>query len=397
LARGDFPVLCEIALSMVLLVAAGLFLRGALAASNLDPGFELDRVAMVAIDSSLVGYDEPRGRELIARLEERLAGIPGVRSVASAGTVPFGLVSLRQRVSPWEAGAAPEPEQQVEIRFNVAGPDYFETMGIPVLRGRTFLPTEEAAVAVIDEALAERLWPDSEALGRRVRLLSGESEADSEIAELEVVGVVGGIRESLLEREEKPQMWLSNRLRYLAGSHLHLRFESPPDAEALGRVRTAIREVDAKLPVLELRSMRTHLESSFGIWALRAAGRLFAVFAAVALLLTLAGVYGVRAYSVARRSREIGIRMALGSTVGDTLRMVLREGMVVALLGSVVGLVLAAAAARLLAGFLYEVSAKDPLVYGLSVALLFAVALVACLVPARRAARLDPLVALRTE
>ena len=394
LARADLPVLCEIALSMVLLVAAGLFLRGALAAGNVDPGFELDRLAMVEIDPSLVGYDETRGRELILRLEERLAAIPGVRSAASAGTVPFGLISLRESVAASEAGAAPEREDRVDIRFNVAGPGYFETMGVPVLRGRTFLPTEAAAVAVVDERLAERLWPDADALGRRLRLLSVESD---ELAELEVVGVVGEISESLLERDPLPQMWLSNRFRYMANSHLHLRFESPPDVETLGRVRAAIREVDAHLPVLALRAMRTHLESSFGIWALRAASRLFAVFAAVAVLLTLVGVYGVRAYSVARRSREIGIRMALGSSVGDTLRMILREGMVVALVGSAVGLLLASGVARLLAGFLYEVSPSDPLVFGLSFALLFGVALLACLGPARRAARVDPLVALRTE
>jgi len=394
LARADLPVLCEIALSMVLLVAAGLFLRGALAAGNVDPGFELDRLAMVEIDPSLVGYDETRGRELILRLEERLAAIPGVRSAASAGTVPFGLISLRESVAASEAGAAPEREDRVDIRFNVAGPGYFETMGVPVLRGRTFLPTEAAAVAVVDERLAERLWPDADALGRRLRLLSVESD---ELAELEVVGVVGEISESLLERDPLPQMWLSNRFRYMANSHLHLRFESPPDVETLGRVRAAIREVDAHLPVLALLAMRTHLESSFGIWALRAASRLFAVFAAVALLLTLVGVYGVRAYSVARRSREIGIRMALGSSVGDTLRMILREGMVVALVGSAVGLLLASGVARLLAGFLYEVSPSDPLVFGLSFALLFGVALLACLGPARRAARVDPLVALRTE
>jgi ABC-type antimicrobial peptide transport system permease subunit len=201
----------------------------------------------------------------------------------------------------------------------------------------------------------------------------------------------------VLDREVKPQLWLSNRRRYLANSHLHLRFATPPDAEMLVQVRAAIREVDAELPVLTLRSMRTHLESSPEIWMLRAAGRLFAVFATVALLLTLAGVYGVRAYSVARRSREIGIRMALGSSVGDTLRMILREGLHLALVGSLLGLLLAAGVARLLAGFLYEVSWGDPLVFGLSFALLFAVALVACLGPARRAARLDPLVALRTE
>ena len=394
LARSELPVLCEIALSMVLLVAAGLGLKGGLAAGNIDPGFELDGQAVVEVDPSLAGYDETRGRELILRLEERLAAIPGVRSVASAGTLPFGMMSLEERTAPPDAGPTPEPDRQLRLGFNVAGPGYFETMGIPVLRGRTFGPTEEAAVAVIDQRLAELMWPDAEALGRRLRLLS---DASAEHAEVEVIGVVGEIRDSVLDREPKPRVWLSNRVRYVPNSHLHLRFESPPDADTLARVRSAVREVDARLPVLELRSMRDHLDASAEIWMLRAGGNLFAVFAAIALLLTLAGVYGVRAYSVARRSREIGIRMALGSSVGDTLRMILREGMLLALFGSLLGLLLAAGMARLLTSFLYEVSATDPVVFGLSFALLFLVALVACLGPARRAARVDPLVALRTE
>jgi predicted permease len=394
LARSDVPLLFEIALSMVLLVAAGLFLKGAWAAAALDPGFELDRLAIVEVDPGLAGYDEARGRELFDRLEERLRAVPGVVSVGTAGTVPFGLVSRSQRVAPAEAGEIPDPERRLRVAFDVAGANYFETMGVPVLRGRAFHPGEDGPVAVIDERLAERLWPGADPLGRRLRLVSDES---AESSELEVVGVVGNIRTAIFEGEEDPRLWLSNRRRYVANAHLHLRFATPPDLVTLQRVRAAIRELDARLPVLGLRSMRTHLDSSPDLWLLRAGARLFAGFAAVALLLTLVGVYGVRAYSVARRAREIGIRMALGSSVGDTLRMVLRDGMRLALGGSLLGLILAAGVARMLASFLYEVSARDPVVFGLSFALLFAVALLACLGPARRAARVDPLRALRSE
>jgi predicted permease len=395
IARADLPVLFEVALSMVLLVSAGLFLKGAFAAARLDPGFELDRQAIVEIDSSLVGYEDEQGRALLARLEERLARIPGVRSVGSAGIVPFGMVSLGEAVAPSEAGADPEEDQRVAAGYNVAGPGYFETMGIPLLRGRTFRRSEGADVAVIDERLAQRLWPDAVALGRHLRVLGRGGEG--ELTEVEVIGVVGPIRDSVFDAEPTPHLWLSNDRRFMSNAHLHLRFDTEPDAAVLGQVRAAIREVDANLPVLDLRSMRSHLESSLELWMLRTGGRLFAAFAAVALLLTLAGVYGVRAYSVARRSREIGIRMALGSSVADTLRMVLREGFRLALFGSVLGLLLSAGAARLLAGFLFQVSASDPLVFGASFLLLFAVAVGACLGPARRAARVDPLQALRTE
>ncbi|HVS62827.1 MAG TPA: ABC transporter permease [Thermoanaerobaculia bacterium] len=394
LARSDLPVLFEIALSMVLLVSAGLFLRGAFAASHLDPGFELDRQAVAEIDSSLLGYEEEQGKDLLARIEERLGRIPGVRSVGSAGIVPFGMVSLGKAVAPSEAGADPEDEQRVAAAYNVAGPGYFETMDIPLLRGRAFRESEGSEVAVIDEVLAHELWPDAEAIGRHLRILGDEQ---GELDEIEVVGVVASIRDSVFDSEPGGHLWLSNDRQYMSNAHLHLLFDTEPDAALLGQIRAAIREVDGKLPVLALRSMRDHLEASVELWVLRTGGRLFTVFAAVALLLTLAGVYGVRAYSVARRSREIGIRMALGSSVADTLRMVLREGFRLALAGSLLGLILAAGAARLLAGFLFEVSASDPLVFGASFLLLFTVAVGACLGPARRAARVDPLQALRTE
>ncbi len=223
------------------------------------------------------------------------------------------------------------------------------------------------------------------------------SDDTGELGEVEVIGVVGPIRDSVFDREPSPRFWLANDRQFMANAHLHVGFDAAPDSAMLEQMRAAIREVDEKLPVLNLRSMRSHLESSLEIWVLRTGGRLFSVFAGVALLLTLAGVYGVRAYSVARRSREIGIRMALGSTVGDTLRLILRDGLRLALIGSVLGLVLAAGAARLLAGFLFEVSAGDPVVFGVAFLLLFGVALGACVVPARRAARLDPLLALRTD
>jgi predicted permease len=394
LARADLPVLLEIALSMVLLVAAGLFLKGAFRAAHVDHGFELDRQAIVEIDTQLIGYEGARRKDLLARLEQRLLVIPGVRSVSSAGTVPFGMIDLITAVAPAEAGAQPEDAQRVVTSYNVAGPAYFETMGIPLLRGRTFRASEGPDVAVVDELLARRLWPDGEALGRRLRIHGDEENGPGE---LEVVGVVGTIRDTLFEADRTPHLWLPDDRRSLPTAHLHLRFDREPDAAALGQVRAAIREVDGKLPVLALRTMRAHLDSSVQLWLLRTTGRLFAAFAAAALLLTLAGVYGVRAYSVARRSREIGIRMALGSSVADTLRLVLREGFRVALLGAVLGTFLAAGAARLLARFLFGVSDRDPLVFGISFLLLLAVALGACVGPARRAARVDPLQALRSE
>ena len=194
------------------------------------------------------------------------------------------------------------------------------------------------------------------------------------------------------------RVYLPHGTSYFPNMHLHLAVTGDPaDPVLLQTIRETVTEVDELLPVLNLRSFRDHLDSSFEVWTLRTGGRLFATFAGVALLLALAGVYGVRAYSVTRRTRELGLRMALGATVRDTAAMVLREGLRVALIGVALGLVAAAGVARLLQSFLFGVSAFDPSIFGGAALLLTAVAMIACLLPARRASTLDPLVALREE
>jgi len=275
------------------------------------------------------------------------------------------------------------------------GDGYFQTMGIPLLRGRGFQASEMAAgtqgVAVIDRLAAEKLWPHGDALGQHLRLLPDGSQPKEQ--DLEIVGVVGNVRQHIIGGGLEPTLYVPFGQQYQADMNIHL--AAAP--RALEAIRQQVRTVDARLPVIALQTMSEHLDSSFDIWTERTGARMFAAMGMVALLLATIGLYGVRAYSVARRTREIGIRMALGARAGDALKLVLREGLMLTGIGLGVGLVLALALGKLLASLLFEVSGVDPLVFGSAALLLAAVSALACYLPARSAARVDPLVALRYE
>ena len=394
-SRNDLPVVFELALSLVLLVSAGLFVRAALQSADLEPGFSLDQSVLLEIDPSLIGYEEDRGRDVATRLQHRLSEMPRVGDVAVAATVPFGMVSLGKRVVDL---AAPEPEADelpgVSARYNIVTGEYFSVLDIPLIQGRTFRPQEAGEVVVVDQLLAERLWPGETAVGRRVRFANDE---DDEVG-AEVIGVVGTVRESVFDRDDRPHVYEPFHQAYSANMHLHLQVSGAAnDPQLLQSIRSAVGEVDEALPLLMAVSLQEHLSDGFEVWALRTGGRLFGLFAAMTLLLALAGVYGVRAYSVQRRQREIGLRMALGASARNTIELIMKDGFKVIAIGAVIGLALSAGVAKLLESFLFEVDSWDPTVFGASVVLLALVAMVACLLPARRASRLDPLVALRAE
>jgi putative ABC transport system permease protein len=217
----------------------------------------------------------------------------------------------------------------------------------------------------------------------------------------EVVGVVGNVQENIFQRgESQPHLYVPFGQQYQADMNIHLKVTAQgKDAEArlLETIRREIRSVDNHLPVLALKTLRQHLEGSFDLWIVRTGARMFGIFGGVALLMAMVGLYGVRAYTVARRTREIGIRMALGADASDTLRMILREGLIVTSIGAGIGLLLSVAVGKVLSSFLYKVSGADPAVFLAAAILLSAISLLACYVPARNAARVDPIVALRCE
>jgi predicted permease len=336
-ARRNLLVMSQIALSLVLLSAAGLFIRSSVRAARVEPGFRVSGEMLAEVDGSLAGYDETRSRETYRALVDRLQALPGVESVSLAATVPFGIISLGKSVQrsgdaqSSTAGAASAAE--VPCRYNIVTGDYFQTMGIPLQRGRAFTPADAAgskhSVAILDQAAAEKLWPGGDAVGKNVRLASDGGNQPA--VDAEVVGVVANIQENVIGTQWPPHIYVPFGQAYQSDVNIHLKTSAQgPQAEArlLETVRGEIRAVDPHLPVLALKTMRVHMDGGFDLWVVRTGARMFVIFGGVALLLAAIGLYGVRAYTVAMRTREIGIRMALGARASDALRMMLREGMI---------------------------------------------------------------------
>jgi predicted permease len=406
-ARRNVLVMGQISLSLMLLSAAGLFIRSSVQAARVEPGFRVSGEMLAEVDAGLAGYEETRGWETYRAVVDRLQAIPGVESVSLAATVPFGMISLGktvQRSSDARSSAAGSANSAPEVacRYNIVSGGYFQTMGIPLQRGRAFTSADAAgakfSVAILDQAAAEKLWPGGDAVGKNVRLVSDGGNKSA--VDAEVVGVVANIQESVIGTQRPPHIYVPFGQAYQSDTNIHL-MTSAQDAHAEARlletVRNEIRAVDPHLPVLALKTLRMHMDSSFDLWIVRTGARMFVIFGSVALLLAAIGLYGVRAYTVAMRTREIGIRMALGARASDALRMMLREGMVLFGIGAGVGLLLSLPVGKVLSSLLYRVDSFDPVVLSLAPALLAAVSFVACYIPARRAARLDPMVALRDE
>jgi predicted permease len=392
-SRRNVLVMAQLSLSLMMLTASGLFVRSAMRAAHVEPGFSLERGLVAEVDPSLAGYDEARGRRIYAALLARLKNVPGVESVSLAWTVPFGRVTNGGTIHPAGGGV---PDVEVWAESNIVTEDYFRTLGVPLLLGRSFLPSEMTSgsprhVAVIDKLAAQRLWPKGDAVGKHLRR---DSEA------LEVVGVVGTVQERIVGSQLQPHLYVPFGPDYRADMHIHLKVAArarEAQARMLKTVRGEIRAVDPNLPVLELKTLRDQLNESLDMWVVETGARILGIFGTAALLLAIMGLYGVRAYTVARRTREIGIRMALGASSADTQRMILREGLTVTAIASMCGLLLALALGRILMSFLYDVRPVDMTVLLIAMLLLTIVSMLACYVPARKAARVDPMVALRYE
>ena len=409
-------VVVQIAFSLVLLTAAALFIRGAGKAANVETGLKTDSDYLLEVDASLATYDQSRAQEVYHRMEERLAALPGVEHASIASTVPFGMIDLTKSVR--RAGVQPaldaRPATAAEGRaftatWNSVGANYFTTVGLPLLRGRAFTAVEAMQqpaphVAIIDEVLANKLWPDGAALGQQIQLAEKDSlEArrnEGANAPIEVVGIVPHTRNSLFENDTNGTLYLPFAGGFQSNVFYHIKFApnsgSDPIATA-ALIRGVVRQVDSAVPILSLRTFAKHLDDNMELWIVRAGAALFSVFGGLALLLATVGVYGVKAYSVARRTREIGIRMALGAQRGMVQRMILREGAVMLGSGVLLGLLLAAGTGKLISGLLYNVGAMDPLSFTLAPLALAVAALLATWLPARRATQISPIAALRAE
>ncbi|HEX6630488.1 MAG TPA: ABC transporter permease [Gemmatimonadaceae bacterium] len=381
-------VVAQLALSLLLLVGAGLFLRALLQARSIEPGFDARDVALASLDLGQSNLPEPQARALAERLVERAATLPGVRGAALAIDLPldggnFGLGGVRV------AGRTPPPGQDsFDADWNIVTPGYLALLRIPLLAGRDFTAADRAGapdVAIINETLARTLWPGEQAVGRTF-------VNDDRV--VTVVGVTRDAKYRSLGQEPHGFIYVPFGQRYMPRVTLLTRTapEAPSPAAA---VRRLVGELDASLPVVNQQTLVDY--TAMSTFPQRVALYVAGSLGVVALLLAVLGIYGVTAYSVARRTRELGIRVALGATRGGVLRLVLREGAVLAGVGAVIGLVGSAVVTRLLASLLYGVPPLDPLAFGGAAALLVAAALVAAYLPARRAAAVDPTIALRSE
>jgi predicted permease len=424
-------VVVEIAFSLALLTAAALFIRGANKASQMETGLRMEKNLMLEVDASLGGFDQPRAEQLYRTLNDRLAALPGVQRVSISATAPFGMVSLGKAIqrAGMHVGKDDKPASAAEglaysARYNSIGADYFATMGIPMLRGRAFTVAEATdakapAVAIIDDALAKKLWPDGDALGQQIQFApdgaprakrddgadnvgiqqGGKSNIKPEEPIL-VVGICGVTRGGVVEKQPRGTIYMPFARGFHNNAFFFIQFGNLTEATVpnmADAVRRAVRETDPTIPVLGLKTFPQHLDTNMQIFIIRTGATLFSVFGGLALLLAIVGVYGVKAYSVARRTREIGIRMALGARPQGVQWMIVREGIVMLAGGVVIGLLLAVATGQLLSGMLYQVGALDPIAFSIAPLVLGAATLVATWLPARRATRISPMTALRTE
>ncbi|HET9708944.1 MAG TPA: ABC transporter permease, partial [Gemmatimonadales bacterium] len=378
----------QIAFSMLLLMVAGLFARTLVHARSIDPGFEPRDVFIASIDLGLSNYNDDEGRRVAAELLERTRALPGVRTAALSAMLPLDGGGLGLGAIKVVGREPPDPREGWRADWNVVTPGYFATLGIPIVRGRDFADQDKSGVgdvAILNESFAAALFPGEDPIGRT---LTNEDHT------VTVIGVARNAKYRSLGEQPRNFIYVTLAQRYFG--RMHLLIKSAAGAAAPGAaVRRIVANIDPTLPILRQQTMPEQTATS--LFPQRLALYVSGGLGAVALLLVLIGIYGVTAFSVAQRTREIGVRVALGAQRSHVLGMVVRQGLVLVGIGVMLGSLAAFAATRLIRDLLYGVPPTDAVALGGAAALLVLAALVASWIPARRAARLDPVSALRSD
>jgi putative ABC transport system permease protein len=387
----DGLVVAEFSLALVLLVGAGLMLRSFYRVLHADAGFRTEGVVIASLSMPLTGYSEPAQRTaLFERVLAELKSQPGVKGAAA--TLP--LLGGWQSSFSVEGKPEPPPGQRPSADIARVSTDYFSVMGIRVLEGRVFEERDRdgaPAVCIVDERFARTHWPGESPLGKRLKFGSLDSKDNPW---MEVVGQVGHVKNYGVDEESRVELYLPYLQNSVNGLTLLVKTDNAAGVAA-DSMRAAMRAANPEIPLYQVRTLDALVAERSA--QRRLAAQLITVFAAIALLLAAVGIYGVMSYAVAQRTQEIGIRMALGAGEEGIVQMVLKNGVALALVGVAIGLALALGLARLIASMLFQTSAADPPTFSVVPLLLLAVALFACWLPARRAARVDPMVALRYE
>jgi macrolide transport system ATP-binding/permease protein len=382
-------VVAQVAVSLVLLVGAGLFIRSLQYVQRLDLGFKTENRLALELNLAMQGYDDARTREFVAQAVERLAVLPGVESASAANSLPLGVRGDGSLIEIEGRHTGPN-ERLPSVTSQLIGLDYLRTMGTRLMRGRDFTAqdTDSAPrVAIVNERMASRFFPNENPLGKRLRIgKQGEPFC-------EIIGVVQDVTFHLGAGPE-PVAYRPLAQRSTGWLTLIVHTSGDPKAQ-IPAVRSAVQAIDDNLPAQEIKTLEEIVGLQF--WPARMLAGLLAVLGSVGLLLASVGVYGVMSYSVAQRTREIGVRMALGAQSRDVLKLLVRQGVWLTLAGAAIGLALSFAATRLIASLLYGVEATDPITFIFVPSFLLGVAVVACYLPARRGTKVDPILALRSE
>ncbi len=378
--------------SLVLLIVAGLFLRTLFSAQRTNMGFDPHNVLNLTLDPKEMGYDDARTKGFYRELEARISALPGVQSASMAFSVPMGEVNDGSQI--YIEGHPPAPGQQPPfVMFNRVDPPYFESMRVPLLRGRAFRQNDDEKsplVAIVNQEMAQQFWPNQDPIGKRFSLKSATGPF------LEIVGLTGNGKYVFIGWDKQPYFYVPLAQNYSEYRTLQIRSLVPPES-LIPTVENEVHALDPQMPVVGLETMRQSLSGGNGLFIFRAGAVLAAALGLLGLTLAVVGVYGVVSFAASQRTREIGIRMAVGADRLDILRLVLRQGLVIVLAGVLSGLILACVLTRSMAVLLVGVHPIDPLTFVTATLVLAGVGLWACSVPAWRAMNLDPMLALRYE
>ena len=405
-APRNISVMTQIALSLMLLFAAGLFFRGALKAAGLNPGFVAAGDLISEFDFTLVKKEPAESRRLIFAMAERARELPGVTASAVGTMLPYADFTNTRRVLRTKDTMPNDPkapDPSVTSLYTAVTTGYFDALGVKLLRGRDFTQgecesKESRRVAIIDEEMAKKLFPNDDAIGQHVRYT--QAPKDGAPNDLEIIGIVSKHRHDIQNDSIVCRLFVPLAQGYNGQTYLHVRLNTRDRhvvVAIMPTLRQALREIDPDLPLLQMTPYVDLMEKSPNLWIVKLGAMLFGAFGCIALLLAVVGVYGVKAYAVACRTREIGIRMALGAHRKDVFALIMRQGAMHTALAVSVGLLLSLAAGRVLSQILYGVSPTDPFALIASSLMLAAAALLACFLPARRATYVNPITALRTE
>ena len=387
-------VVSQIAISLIVLIAAGLVVRTLQQLQTMNPGFDSRNGLTMSFDLGLQGYDKGRGQQFYRQLTERLQSLPGVESAAISSYIPLSL-NFNSR-NAFIEGKPAERGENAPLAMNASvGPNYFKTMRTAILQGREFTDQDQEkseAVAVVNETFVKRLLPElqnpAEAVGKRFSFQGASGPF------IRIVGVAEAGKYFNIAEDPRPFIWTPMSQDYNTSGLLLVRTKGNPEP-LFAAVRGQVQSLDPNLPLFDVKTLTEHMK--LALFPAKVAATVLGVFGLVALMLAAIGVYGITSYAVAQRTHEIGIRLALGAQLSDVLRLVLGHGLKLTMIGAAIGLLGAFVVTRAITSVLYGVSATDPITFGLVSVVLIGVALVACYVPARRATKVEPLIALKSE